>query len=106
MSLSIKPTADAPQKMEFVQIPAPDFKLIYTNHIQAFYSALDVAFTLGEVMGPDQGEGKFVVQTKARVTMSPIEAKIFQRIVTNLVKQYEVQFGEISVPPDMQLPLL
>jgi hypothetical protein len=87
------------------QVPAPDFKLIYTNHIQAFFSALDMAFVFGEILGSEDGE-KWQVQTKVRVTMSPAEAKILQTIVTNLVKSYEAKFGEINVPPEMRLPLL
>lgn len=83
-------------QIEAVFQPAPDFKLIYVNFIQSAFSPLDVALTLGEVTGAD-GD-KWVVQTKTRVTMTPVEAKIFQGIISNTIKNYEDKFGEIVVP--------
>jgi hypothetical protein len=78
---------------------APDFKLIYTNYVQAGFTPLDVALMVGETTGLN--EGKVVVQHKARITMSPTEAKIVARILANTVKLFEKQFGEIFVPEGM-----
>jgi hypothetical protein len=81
---------------------APDFKLIYTNYVQASFTPLDVALLVGETVGAKLG--KFMVQNKARITMSPTEAKIVARILANTVKLFEQQFGEIIVPDGMMPP--
>jgi hypothetical protein len=81
---------------------ASDFKLIYANFVQSIFSPLDVALTFGEIMGAE-GD-KVYVLTKARVTMTPAEAKILQMIVAKTVGDYEEKFGEISVPSVLMPP--
>jgi len=82
---------------------APDFKLTYTNFVQGLFSPLDLGLMCGEVVG---AEGKNAVQWKIKLTMSPAEAKIVHRILSNLLRNYEKAFGDISVPaglmPDEQ----
>jgi len=99
--------SDVPGVLEQLQAvavfqQASDFKLIYANFIQSAFSPLDVALTLGEVMGNEQE--KLFVLTKARVTMTPAEAKILQTILSNTIRNYESRFGEIVVPPEVLPP--
>jgi Protein of unknown function (DUF3467) len=105
-STSIIPTqAAAPNPastVEPVAVLAPDFKLIYTNFVQASFTPLDCSLILGEALGVENG--RFTVQNKARVTMSPTEAKIVARLLLNTVRSYEKQFGEITVPDSMMPP--
>lgn len=81
---------------------AHDFKLIYANFVQSSFSPLDVAFAFGEVMQADQG--RQTILTKARVTMTPAEAKLFQGIIADTIRNYEERFGEIAIPPVMIPP--
>ena len=80
---------------------AADYKLLYANFAQSVFSPLDIAIIFGEVLTTE--DEKVFVLTKARVTMTPMEAKILHTIVGDTVKNYENKFGEISIPP-MMLP--
>jgi len=90
-------TAVGPQ-INFVH--SPDFKLIYANHVNAHFTPMDISFTLAEALGVEK-DGKFLVHVKARLTMSPIEAKIFSKIAQDVVSAYENQCGPIILPAGM-----
>jgi hypothetical protein len=96
---NVPPVTPIVPSQQTIEGLAPDFKLIYTNYVQAGYTPLDVMLMVGETTGLN--EGKVVVQHKARITMSPTEAKIVARILANTVKLFEKQFGEIVVPEGM-----
>jgi hypothetical protein len=97
-------TSAGPAVQQPITQQAPDFKFIYTNHIQTTFSPLDVALILAEVVASEKGT--WLIETKARVLMAPAEAKILKALLTNLIKAYEEKFGEIVLPPDMQVPML
>ena len=99
-----QPTQPQPQTQpNFVQ--APDFKSIYTNFVNAAFSPLDIFLILGEAMGvgPD---GKPTVLQRAKVIMSPVEAKIVAAIFAQTVANFEKQYGKIEVAKEfMPQPL-
>ncbi|HZP63585.1 MAG TPA: DUF3467 domain-containing protein [Terriglobales bacterium] len=86
-----------------IYIDAADFKLLYTNFVQSIFSPLDVALSIGEVLGPGP-DGRMRVLNKARLSMSPAEAKILHVILGNTIKNYEARFGEIVVPQGLMPP--
>ena len=88
-----------PVKPETQIVYPPDFKLLYVNHIQSTFTTFDLSFSMGEAVGVE-GD-KFIIQAKARVTMSPVEAKIFLKILTDTIKNFESQVGTIVVPTGM-----
>jgi hypothetical protein len=79
---------------------APDFKSVYTNFVQGQFSPFDMSFMIGEALGPGP-DGKQMIQQKVRITMAPMEAKIFLMIIANAVQNYEAQFGKLSIPPEL-----
>ena len=88
-----------PQPSETKMVQAPDFKLLYVNHIQASFTPFDISFLMSEALGAE--EGKFLIQMKARVTMSPVEAKVFQKIISDTIKNFEKTIGPVTVPDNM-----
>ena len=91
------------QQLSPTFVRVPDFKAIYTNFIQAGYTAFDISFLLGETAGVN--EGKLMIETKARVAMSPLEAKMFLVMVGTVIQKYEAQFGTIIVPAGISAAL-
>jgi hypothetical protein len=81
---------------------ATDFKTIYTNFVQAAFSPLDIVMTLGDVQGVT--EGRYIIEARARVVMTPAEAKILVRIMGNTLKNYEAKFGEVVVQGGLMPP--
>jgi len=79
---------------------APDFKTIYTNFVNAAYSPLDVMLNIGETAGQTP-EGRPLIIHRAKIIMTPAEAKIIAAIMNDLVARFEKQFGKIFVTKDM-----
>lgn len=77
-----------------------DFKSIYANYVQSVFSPLDIVLLFGEVLSV-QTDGGFQVETKARVTVTPAEAKILYSVLGNTIANYESRFGEIKIPEGM-----
>lgn len=90
-----------PQALE--QIQASDYRTIYTNHIQAGFSPLDVTLILSQVIAI---QDRYGVENKARVIVTPVEAKILLNILKNTIKNYESKYGEINVPIEVAVPEL
>ena len=90
-----------PQIPTFTRVP--DFKSFYANFVQTSVTPFDISMQIGETAGVDH-EGKFVVELKARISMSPLEAKIVINLLVTAIMQYEAQFGKIVVPPGIGLP--
>jgi hypothetical protein len=78
---------------------APDFRSIYTNNSKFAITPFDFSFILNEVTESEKGE--VYVEQKARITMPPLHAKIFAYVLTQNVMNYEKQFGEIDIPPNL-----
>jgi hypothetical protein len=96
--LNVSPEKAPERAPEIEFLVAPDFKMFYVNHIQAAFSPFDISFQMSEALGPGVN-GKFAIQQRARVTMSPLEVKIFLKIVTDTITNFEKAFGPIPVPP-------
>jgi hypothetical protein len=79
-------------------IRSPDFKTIYTNFVQSGYTAFDISLVLAETAGVDEMNA-FVIESKARVVMSPVEAKVVLAILSNTINKFEEQFGPINISP-------
>jgi hypothetical protein len=86
-----------------VAVAAPDFKTIYTNFVNAAFSPLDIFFTLGEAIGPGP-DGRPVILQRAKIIMSPKEAKIVAAILMKAVADYEKKFGKIVVERELLTP--
>jgi hypothetical protein len=93
-----------PRKKQLTAKPAPkqeikqsaDFKSIYANWVQGSFSPHDVWVIFGESF--PNGPQSAIVEQKARVIVSPLEAKLLAMILGKIVGAYEEQFGKLVVP--------
>src|SRR5271166_3227985 len=90
--------ATAPVVSETEYVRAADFKTYYTNHVQAGLTPFDISLEIGEASGLNRESNKWVVDVKAKITMSPSEAKVVLLILSGTIKTFEDQFGTIVIP--------
>jgi hypothetical protein len=81
-------------KMNFKK--APSFRTFYANWVQPTYSPFDISLTIGEAIPIDQQT--FEIEQSARITFSPLEAKLVALMLLNALKIYESSFGKINIP--------
>lgn len=77
---------------------APDYKSMYINFVQAGYTPFDIGLLVGESAGYTVDGGKHFVEFKAKLVMTPLEAKVLAKIIGRTLEAYEKQFGVIEVP--------
>jgi len=79
-----------------------ELRTIYTNAYRIHTAAEEVVIDLGFNMpnpNPQQGQQQLLFKVTDRVIMSYSAAKRLTLSLTQLIKRYEQQFGEISVQP-------
>lgn len=72
-----------------------DYKTIYVNFVQSGMTPYDISLVVGENTGVFGNAME--IELKAKITMSPLEAKVVTEILLDTVQRYEKQFGEIKV---------
>jgi hypothetical protein len=77
---------------------SPDFRTIYANYVQTAHTAFDVSLTFGVTSGVTEEDGKVLVEQKARITLSPLEALVLQTMLNNLIGIFQQRFGKITIP--------
>ena len=88
----------SPRVLETQITKDPNFQSYYTNFVQAGFTPFDISLLIGEAAGIDPATNKFMAELKAKITMSPTEAKVVLNIMLNTIRAYEAQFGKIVVP--------
>ena len=73
----------------------PRYESFYCNNVAYAMSPVDFVFTFGEVI--NTGTDIYVEQ-RARVTMSPAQAKVLRDILSERIKIFESNVGEIKIP--------
>jgi len=86
-----------PAKVEFV-VPDPESGLFttYANNVQLGWTNFDVRMIFGEVV--DAQVDKLIVEQRAQVTISYLQAKLLMFLLGQAVSQYETIFGELKIP--------
>ena len=82
-----------------------DLRTIYTNAYRIHTSAEEVILDVGFNMpnpNPQGGQAQLLFKVSDRVIMSYTNAKRMAMSLTQLVKRYEQQFGEIPMQPGQQ----
>jgi len=74
-----------------------DFEVVYTNLVRITHVALEFLMDFKR-LGPESREVESA-PTEVRVVMHPVVAKAFRDALTENVRRYEEQFGEIPAPP-------
>jgi len=91
-----QPQPSGQPQIEFV-IPDPDgIFTTYANNIQLGYTIYDVRFVFGEVV--EAHPDKIVVEQRAQVTISYLQAKLLQMMLAQAIAAQESLVGEIRLP--------
>jgi hypothetical protein len=82
-----------PRKRQLnIQVP-PDLDAIYANFAVITHSPSEIIIDFARVL-PNTPQSK----VHARIVTTPMHAKLLLRALTDNLKKYEAQFGEIKVP--------
>jgi hypothetical protein len=85
----------------YTNVRAADFRSIYSNNAAFAATLFDFSMIFGEVMGVEQiseTEGTVTVEQKVKITMTPLQAKVFVQVAARHISAYEDKFGPIQVP--------
>jgi hypothetical protein len=98
-----QPTAVAPTPAAKVKyVDGPQYAASYCNNVGYALSALDFVLIFGEVVEATPEEA--TVERRARITMSPAQAKMLRYIIGQQIKQYEDINGSIEMPQGFKIP--
>lgn len=88
-----KPVPTAP----VIEVPE-EIHAVYANMVRIAHSPSDLVFDFAHLM-----PGVSPARVQARVVMSPLGAKLFQRALADNLARYEAAFGEIKIPGEGNL---
>ncbi|NUU94795.1 hypothetical protein XO10_00465 [Marinitoga sp. 1135] len=77
-------------------IKSEDFKEVYSNFITVSSSFYDLSISFGKIRNASEKGIEAIVREE--IIMSPQHAKEFLKILSQHIKKYEEQFGEIKLP--------
>ena len=80
-----------------IEVPE-DTNAVYANIVRISHSPSDLVFDFAHLM-----PGASPARVQARVVMSPLGAKLFQRALVENLARYEAAFGEIKIPGENSL---
>jgi|ERR1039457_2494216 hypothetical protein len=85
-------------KVEYV-VPDPDSSLFmtYANSIQLGFTFFDMRLIFGEIV--DANPKKVIIEQRAQITISYLQAKFLMMLLQSALQQHEAQHGEIKLPP-------
>lgn len=73
-----------------------DLQYLHSNTSRVSLNALEATITFGNVM--EMPPGKFLIQDSVVMTLPHVHAKLLAITLSEIVKAYESQFGEIKLP--------
>jgi len=87
-------------KVEYV-VPDPEGGIFttYANNVQLGFTHYDLRMLFGELV--DATPEKLVIEQRAQVTISYLQAKLLMMVLGQAITQHESLFGEVKIPPDM-----
>lgn len=78
-------------------IDSPGFQSFYTNNIAYGLTQMDFVLIFGEIM--DKENDQVIVERRARITMTPVQAKVLRGILNAQIKMFEEKLGKpIELP--------
>lgn len=80
-----------------IEVP-PEINAVYANLARIAHSPSDLVFDFAHLM-----PGALPARVQARVVMSPLGAKLFQRALAENLARYEAAFGVIKIPGEDSL---
>ena len=105
MAEDIISSADQPQSVQLV-VDEKDLKTLFANAYRIYTTAEEVVVDLGFNM-PDPnptagGQSRLLFKVTDRVVMSYASTKRLAGSLSQLIKRYEQQFGEIQTRPGVR----
>jgi len=78
----------------------------YANHIQVFWSGVDVTLIFGELTHSSENLTNNIleIENRAKVTVSWSVAKLIAASLSEAVSKYEAKNGEVKLPAAYQIP--
>ena len=89
-----KPTDEKPTRIN-IELPA-NLEATYANLVIINHSASEIILDFARVM-PNQSKSKI----QSRVVMTPLNAKLLLRALTENLQRYESQYGAINIPENI-----
>ncbi len=86
-----QPPAGPPMQIN-IEVPA-DLEAIYSNFALITFSPSEVILDFARVL-PNTPKSKVLV----RMLMTPMHAKLLLNALSDSIRKYEAQFGEIKIP--------
>jgi hypothetical protein len=77
-----------------VELPS-DIEEVYANFVMITHSPSEIVFDFARIM-PNVPKAKI----HARIVMTPMNAKLLLRALTENLEKFEAQFGEIKTPAE------
>ncbi len=91
--MSDQSPATPPRRIQVkVEVPA-NLEATYANFALISHSPSEMIFDFAQVL-PQQPQAR----VRARVVMTPLNAKLLQRALAENIAKYEARFGEIELP--------
>jgi hypothetical protein len=91
--------SNRPPQLTPPQIETPaDVSTVYSNVARIAHSATEIVFDFAHLL-----PGVVPARVSARVVMSPLAAKLFQKALTENLARYESTFGEVKLPGEQTL---
>jgi hypothetical protein len=78
----------------------------YANHLQIFWSGIDVTLFFGKLLHSQESVEKNIleIETRTKVTMPWSVAKLVLVSLADSLKRYEEKNGEVKLPGEYKLP--
>ena len=78
-------------------VDSPGYQSFYTNNVAYGLSAVDFVLIFGEII--DQENNQAIIERRARITMTPVQAKVLRVILDAQIKIYEDKSGKVIELP-------
>ena len=95
-SISAAPAAAADRPTLPIRLDTSDLKSSYCNVCNATSTREEIVLNFGINQNWDLGQPNLEVQLRHRIIMSPFAVKRLNDMLSNVIKQHEVRFGEFK----------
>lgn len=98
MTKNSKTGANPPQP-ELKYVRDPQFRSTYANNVAYVVSSIDFSLIFGQVL--DGNRERVLIEQNAKITMTPIQAKVLSGLLQQQIAAFESIHGEIKIPTGM-----
>lgn len=100
--MTSKTKHDSPEKAQSVRyVKADNYISAYANNVAYVVSAIDFSLIFGQIL--EGNKDHLFIEQNAKITMTPVQAKLLLMLLAQQVGNFEKANGEIVFPPGIQL---